>query len=148
MYWAPIPAALALWLVSGLVSLLNNIRRAKSIQIPIVVSPFGSHSPIWVVFQDALIPVFEKLPLRLGGFTRYSRRGWGFFDKYKMHQQHGKVFAHVTPTEIEVYVADPMVSDQVLDTRKRGFVKPTEMVGKDASWIQLFHSLKTDLIQS
>ena len=86
-----------------------------------------------MIFQDTLLPILESLPYGLGSFTRYNKRGWGYYDKYKIHQQYGKIFAHVTPAEIEVYIAEPSVSEQVLVTRKKEFVKPTEMVRKYSS---------------
>jgi hypothetical protein len=85
-----IPVALSLWLLASVNSLLQNIERAKSTSLPIVISPIGVHNPIWMLSQHALMSLIEKLPFGLGSFTDLNKHDWNYHDKYRMHQNTAK----------------------------------------------------------
>jgi hypothetical protein len=102
---------------------------AKSTGLPYIVSPFGSHDPVWIVFQRFLRPALENLPLGMGTWVKYMVRGWNCYDKAKSHEQLGNVFMLVTPSGNDMYIADAAASDSVL-SRRKDFIKPLEMMGK------------------
>ena len=81
-----IPVALSLWLLASVNSLLQNIKRAKSTSLPIVISPIGVHNSTRMLGQHALMSLIEKLPFGLGSFTDLNKHGWNYHDKYRMHQ--------------------------------------------------------------
>lgn len=125
-----IASAIPLWLVWSAVCLFNNVQQAKSTGLQVVVSPISSQNPLWLVFQDAIIPVLKKLPfIDAASMVKLSKRGWNFFDRYQMHLKYGKVFAHATPSGIEIFVADAASSNDLLNRRK-DFPKPMDMVRK------------------
>lgn len=43
--------------------------------------------------------------------------------------KYGNMFAQITPLEVEVYIVDIAVSDQVF-TKKRDFIKPCSLTGR------------------
>lgn len=85
-----IPVALSLWLLTSVNSLLQNIKRAKSTSLPIVISPISVHNPIWMLGQHALMSLIEKLSFGLGSSTDLNKHGWNYHDKYRMHQNSAK----------------------------------------------------------
>ena len=103
--------------------LLANYRAAKNTGLPIVLSPVAHLNPVWILVQPVLAPILAKLPFGLGSFTRYNTLSWFYGDKYRMHEEYGKVFMHVTPGENELHVADPSVNQQIF-SRRRDFEKP------------------------
>ncbi|GME45903.1 Cytochrome P450 [Neofusicoccum parvum] len=120
-------SAIPLYVVWTAVCLANNVRRARSSGLQVVVSPFSARNPLWMVFQGVLVPVLERLPFGVAGAIRLTKRSWNFHDRFQMHLKHGKAFAHATPREIEFYVADAASSDELL-SRKKDFLKPMDMV--------------------
>ena len=122
-------AALAFWLIWCFTSFLKNKQIAKTIGVPIVVSPIGFNNPFWIFFSRLIAPHLQRLPFGLGSFVRYNTSGWNYPDKYKMHHEFGKIFAHVTPGGNELFVADPAAADHIL-SRRKDFIKPISMLGK------------------
>lgn len=43
------------------------------------------------------MPLFRRLPLGSGNFTRYHWRGWELVDEDKSHLEMGDVFVVITP---------------------------------------------------
>ncbi len=134
-------AIVALWVLWSFASLFKNIQKAKSTQLPIVISLFNQQNPLWMLTQGPLMSILDKLSIDLGSFMKCSRRNWTFNDRYLMHQKYGKMFVHVTPSDIEFYVADAAVSDEIF-SRKRDFPKPSKMIGNcSTSSLFLFSSI-------
>lgn len=123
IYWFLAIALPALWFIRYVGGFLSNLKAARATGLPYVVSPVAMHNPFWLVFQRSLKPILLKLPFGLGGFVRYNSLSWIFDDKYRMHQDYGTIFIHVTPGMNELHIADPGVNQQVF-ARKRDFEKP------------------------
>jgi len=121
-------AALASWAGWSLAALLRNQRLAKTMGLPIITSPFGPRNIIWLVLQRTVVPLLGRLPFNLCRWTKFNRYGWIFEDKFKIHQDLGKIFVHVTPAGNELQVADAAVCDQIL-FRRKDFVKPIKLLG-------------------
>ncbi|KAH7063432.1 cytochrome P450 monooxygenase-like protein [Macrophomina phaseolina] len=123
-----IASAIPLYLVWSALCLFQNVQRARSTGLKVVISPISARNPVWMIFQDLLIPILDKLGVDTESALKLTKRSWNFHDRYQMHQKYGKAFAHATPSEVEIYVADPASSDELL-ARKKDFVKPMDMVG-------------------
>lgn len=141
MLAALIASAIPLYLAWSALSLYSNVRRAKASGLRVHVSPISTRNPLWMLLQPVLIPVLERL---LGADTvdewlKLTKRSWNFHDRYRMHERYGKVFAHATPSDIEVFVADAAASDELL-ARKRDFLKPMHMVRTFALSLSLPHT--------
>lgn len=80
----------------------------------------------WIVIQNLsfLQPHWRRLP-----FLRCNIAGWNYDDKFKIHEDLGKVFVHVTPQGSELFVADASAMDRIL-SRKKEFIKPIGMLGE------------------
>ncbi|KAL1643698.1 hypothetical protein SLS58_004713 [Diplodia intermedia] len=126
---ALIASAIPLYLIWSAVSLYNNVRRAKATGLRVHISPISPGNPLWLIFEPLIVRTLEML-LGVNNATELllmSKRSWNFHDRYRMHDRYGKVFAHATPADIEIYVADAAASDELL-ARKRDFIKPMHMV--------------------
>ena len=117
---------LLLWPVWTMHALLVNYRRARRLRLTIVISLIGLMSPLWALSNRRLRPWLQRLPWGLSDLFRYNYIGWGFDDKYNAHKKLGDLFVHVTPNEIEVYVADAGAADAIT-SRRKDFPKPTVM---------------------
>ncbi|KAH6670774.1 cytochrome P450 monooxygenase-like protein [Halenospora varia] len=113
--------------LNNLAALFKNYRIAKTVGVPIVISPISPHNGLWLALQSFLRRPLQSLPFGLGSFVRYNRQGWNYNDKFKMHAEHGKIFIHVTPGGNEMFVADAAASDQIL-SRRKDFLKPIDML--------------------
>ncbi|KAB2573705.1 putative cytochrome P450 [Lasiodiplodia theobromae] len=127
MIAALIASVIPLYLAWSALSLYNNVRLAKASGLRVHVSPISTRNPLWMLFQPALVAILERLGVDTDEWLKLTKRSWNFHDRYRMHQRYGKVFAHATPSDIEVFVADAAASDELL-ARKRDFLKPMHMV--------------------
>ncbi|KAJ5715763.1 cytochrome P450 monooxygenase [Penicillium malachiteum] len=118
------------WKIGPLIRVLyTNWTIAKQLRVPIIITPFVPKSPLWKYVQS-LLPV--HLPYYLANllqFTRVMRDNWMYHERYTIYKDYGEVFALVTPTGVEVYIANVEAARQVL-TRGRDFPKQIELMGK------------------
>ncbi|KKY22344.1 putative cytochrome p450 [Diplodia seriata] len=126
---ALIASVIPLYLAWSALSLYNNVRRAKATGLRVHISPISPNNPIWLIFEPLIVRSLEMLlgVNNTNELLRMSKRSWNFHDRFRMHERYGKVFAHATPADIEIYVADAAASDELL-SRKRDFIKPMHMV--------------------
>ncbi|KAL0260621.1 hypothetical protein SLS55_004311 [Diplodia seriata] len=126
---ALIASVIPLYLAWSALSLYNNVRRAKATGLRVHISPISPNNPIWLIFEPLIVRTLEMLlgVNNTNELLRMSKRSWNFHDRFRMHERYGKVFAHATPADIEIYVADAAASDELL-SRKRDFIKPMHMV--------------------
>ena len=106
--------------------LVINLSYARKSKLPIVISPIDAVNPVWILSQDFLLPLINRLPSLLRAWTRYNHRGWLFKDKYRMHAELGEAWIHVTPGTRTVYLADVTACQEVY-SRKSDFTKPVDM---------------------
>ena len=120
-----IPIALVIWTMGAL---YENIKVARRIGLPIIISPVSILSPVWILTYRFLpsILLLRYLPFRLGTWARCTYIGWQFDDKHALHDEIGSVFIIATPAGNEVVVADPQSAHSVLSKRK-DFIKPAVM---------------------
>lgn len=104
------------WNVVGLV---KNIRKARSIGVPVVWTPVRPDNPLWVVTSNFLIPFIRRLPF--GGWADYSTVSWYWSDRQngcEIHRKYGKVFAHAMPGQLAIHTSDPAMIHQVVNDRR------------------------------
>ncbi|KAI9844472.1 MAG: hypothetical protein M1837_005554 [Sclerophora amabilis] len=118
-----LPLVWALW--TGY-TFLVSYNLARQIGLPIVFAPWSSINAAWIIFRDQLIPFVRALPWGLGRFVRYNYIGWGFQDKYHMHQELGGAFVVVSPGRVEIHVADAKAVESIM-YRRKDFPKPADL---------------------
>lgn len=126
-YWMLAVSPAIYLFISSILSFYNNLRLAQKTGLPIVISPVDHMNPVWVVLQKPLSGLLANLPFGLGSWVRYNKLSWFFDDKYAMHQEHGKVFIHVTPGMNELHSIDPEANAQIL-SRRKDFEKPERIL--------------------
>lgn len=107
----------------------ENVRKARTIGIPVVRLPIDPSNVPWTAFQSVVWSVVDRLPIKWSSYPdwlRLSRWGWAVFESSGIHQKYGPVFAHASPGGIYVYVADPGAAHDLLWKRK-DFFRPTEL---------------------
>lgn len=127
-----IPACVyTLW---SLATLVANYRRARTMEIPIILQPVSQNNILWMVFESHVFRLLDKLPIGLGNF-KYSRRGWFFADKASSHLRLGPAYSIVTPREVGVFVADPQAINSIF-SRRGDFLRPIHMYSESvaSSW--------------
>ncbi|MCJ1381959.1 hypothetical protein MMC17_005071 [Xylographa soralifera] len=120
------PALLSiLYLVWYVVPFAKNIRRARSLGVPILSVPVSPMNVLWIVVEPMVFNILDRLPIDLGNFN-YARRGWHFADKASTHEELGDVFVLTSPRETFLHVCDPDSINQIFD-RRQDFVRPVEL---------------------
>ncbi|QDS69528.1 hypothetical protein FKW77_007545 [Venturia effusa] len=113
-------ALLAIWLLSNIFSLLNNYRRARSSNLPILIGLGNPDNLFWFVLSMPLRRTLERLTSK-SFFDKYLRltiAGWEFRDKNVLHEKVGPIFLLVSPGDTELWVADPAAAQSILTQRK------------------------------
>lgn len=113
------------WALWSIIAMEFNMRRASTMNIPLIRLYIEPQNKLWVMIEPHLWPWLDKLPLDWGTFGRYSRRGWFFADRGDSHRRYGPVFALVTPRSIYVYVANVEATNEILQ-RRADFLRPVE----------------------
>lgn len=110
----------SLWLLSNIISLFQNYRRALTSNLPIVVCFPNPNNILWMVFSVPLrLPLEWLFPKWFNErFFKPTIYGWEFRDKYEFHRKFGSVFLLVNPGETELWIAEPGVAQSVLARRK------------------------------
>ncbi|KAF2964629.1 hypothetical protein GQX73_g8934 [Xylaria multiplex] len=111
-------AALA-YVIWTIVCLEANVYKATGLKVPIVRLPIDSNNVIWILLQPHVWKVLDILPFDWSSyprFVRFSRRGWYFAERARIHEEIGHVWALVTPVAINIHFADP---DAIHDIVKR-----------------------------
>ena len=119
---------LAYYLWTGYTFAQNYII-ARRLNLPIIISPFNQLNPFWAVFHKLLVPVLSNLPFNILSSVRYSYIGWGFNDRFVIHEKLGDAFIIVNAAFIELYIAEGEAIDNVV-SRRKDFPKPVEMLYK------------------
>lgn len=123
-------AAAALYMGWCFICLERNIKRASSMQTPLVRLPIDPLNLLWQVFGTHVFKIVDLLPpILLPRFVRYMRRGWFFGDKADSHLRYGPVWALVSPGGIHIQLCDAEAIQDIFD-RRYDFIRPSEMYSK------------------
>ena len=117
------------WLLYSGLALINNVRRARSMKVPLVVVPISPMNILWIVIEPLFFKVLDSLPFKFGNFSRYGRRGWHFHDKAASHVELGDAWALVTPRETFLNICDPEAINEIF-ARRQDFIRPTQLYRK------------------
>ncbi len=119
---------LLLYTLWSLYSLQSNIRKARTMGVPIIIIPVDSMNLAWTITQPWVWALLDRLPFEWTShpdWVRFSRRGYHFPEKANVHVRLGPVFALVTPGDIYLRVADPEAARDMF-SRRRDFLRPTK----------------------
>ncbi|KAJ9604023.1 hypothetical protein H2200_011546 [Cladophialophora chaetospira] len=92
-------------------ALAVNYRKARKLGIPIVVVPVSWQDAFWVLAHPHLRR-FRKVP-GLRNIINFGHHSWAQDDRYRPHQEHGDIFAIVSPGTTEIAVNDPTLAVDV-----------------------------------
>ncbi|CAJ2510407.1 Uu.00g051100.m01.CDS01 [Anthostomella pinea] len=106
----------------------TNVRKARSLKVPIVRLPIDSNNVFWIILQPHVWKFLDGLPFSWSSyprFVRFSRRGWYFAERAEAHVQLGPVWALVSPIAINMHFADPDTIHDIV-TRRGDFQRPAK----------------------
>ncbi|KAK8113135.1 cytochrome P450 [Apiospora sp. TS-2023a] len=112
-----------------LICLERNVRKARSMGVPVVRVPFSADSYIWVILQPLVWAslAFCATSKEWGSypdFIRFSHRNWHFLEKDCPNVRFGSAWAIASPGGVSLHVADAKGSVEVF-SRWKDFVRPT-----------------------
>lgn len=117
-----------LYFVYTLFCLLVNFLIARKIGVPVVVIPVSPENPLWMLAGNPIASIIEYV-FGESYFTRFSIRGWVYYDKNRAALELGDHFAFVTPGKIWFYVCNSETLNEVIH-RYHDFPRPTELLGE------------------
>lgn len=123
---------------------VRNLCLARRTGLPVLISPVSRMNFIWVIIQEPVQPLLKRLPFGLGSFNRFATLTWWFKDRYRLHEEYGKVFLIVSPGALELISADPEVTNQIYAKRFE-IDKTTDLLGKPVINLHAQMSLLTFL---
>ena len=101
-----------------ILNLLKHYIEARSVGLPIAISPIGYTNLIVILYQKSLAPFIKSLPFGLGDWIVYSGFGSIFANRHRLHEKHGPAYLVVTPNEVLFYVDDAELVEEILGKRK------------------------------
>ena len=112
-----------------LYGLLVNYNEARKTGLPLIVLPFDSGHPLWLIIDRKIVQLVRRIPFCSGTFTRFNWRGWEIWDRYRAHQQLGDAIFFVTPGKNYLQLCDAEAVSEIFQ-RRADFVRPPEATGK------------------
>lgn len=117
------------WPLYSAMTLVINLRRAKSMDIPLIVMPVSQMNVLWLLIEPLVFWALDFIPFWFDNFKRYGPRGWYFQDKATSHMELGDAFAIVTPREVFLHISDPIAVNDIF-ARRQDFIRPVELYSK------------------
>ncbi|KAF7886850.1 uncharacterized protein EAF02_003497 [Botrytis sinoallii] len=115
------------FLLYNVYSLYLNYKDASALGLPRVISPITPDNPLWIALQTIFKTVVRQFPFGAVSFTRHTRLGWEFHDKFHTHVRLGDAWVLVTPTRNWIFVANAATVTDIF-SRGRDFVRPIWML--------------------
>ncbi|QSZ36703.1 hypothetical protein DSL72_006586 [Monilinia vaccinii-corymbosi] len=118
-----LPISFGFW---NLFCLVRNYRIASKIGVPIRILIASGDNPVWILVSGIVLPVVRAV---FGDcdIARYSRPGWEFRDKYRMHQELGDVVIHVSAGRNWLYLCNPEAVNEIFK-RRDDFDRPPDLL--------------------
>lgn len=110
--------AVGIYIINLLLSLSKHYHDAKTLAIPIIVSPFDLFHPMYFLIHPVISLLYPLIPPRFGKWTIVSTADWPFQDKGKIQQELGPPFALVCPWNYKIILADPKAAESLYHRRK------------------------------
>lgn len=120
------------YIVWTIVCLEANVRKARGFKVPIVRLPIDPNNIFWLLVQPQIWKILDRLPFdwfSYPRFVRFSRRGWFFNERAKVHEELGPIYVHVSPMALNLHFADPDVIRDIV-TRRGDFQRPYKELGE------------------
>ncbi|SPO01746.1 related to cytochrome P450 3A7 [Cephalotrichum gorgonifer] len=114
-----------------------NYRKAKTVGLPILVTPVDPSNVPWILCSSWLEPLLRKcLPFGLGHFVDYNTRDWNYDKIFALQERIGDTFIIVSPRQMRVFTANAKAADDLCRRRKDfpkavGLYKPLEIFGRN-----------------
>lgn len=112
----------------SMVCLERNVRRARSLGIPVVRLPIDPVNFLWIFLQGYVWRVLDCIPIAWSSypdFIRFSYRGWHFREKSSPAVRFGPVWALVTPVSFYLQITDPDAINELF-LRRSDFIRPVK----------------------
>ncbi|TGO13773.1 hypothetical protein BTUL_0063g00040 [Botrytis tulipae] len=113
---------LILFLLYNVYSLYLNYKDASALGLPRVISPITPDNPLWIALQTIFKTVVRQFPFGAISFTRHTRLGWEFHDRFHTHVRLGDAWVLVTPTRNWIFVANAATVTDIF-SRGRDFAE-------------------------
>lgn len=106
-----LPIGLCAWSAWSL-----SVNRAKvdKVGLPIFTRWIALTNPFWMMFGSSIVRRCRALGIGTPNFWRFYMFAWEANDRYRIHQELGKVFMQVTPGGNWVSISDPEVIDDII----------------------------------
>ncbi|KAK8133660.1 Cytochrome P450 [Apiospora sp. TS-2023a] len=123
-------AATLLYSVAGLYANYNKVRATR---LPVIVSPFYTFNPLWIVAQSWLVPrawflpLCRLLPEPFSLFTCVILMDWPKEDGCDLHAKFGPAFWVISPGTIQLMCADPVANEEII-SKYKAWPKPPDHV--------------------
>lgn len=122
------PALILLsFLLYNIYSLYSNYKNASTLGLPRIISAITPDNPLWIAFQTVFKVIVRRFPFGATSFTRHTRLGWEFHDRFRTHVRLGDAWVLVTPARNWVFVANAAAVTDIF-SRGRDFVRPLWML--------------------
>lgn len=121
-------AVVLTWVFYLLYGLKVNYDDARKTGLPLIILPFDSANPLWMIIDKKVVNLVRHIPFCSGNFTRFNWRGWEIHDRYKAHQQLGDAFIFVTPGKMYLQLCDVEAVSEIFQ-RRTDFPRPPEATG-------------------
>ncbi|THV49226.1 hypothetical protein BGAL_0205g00030 [Botrytis galanthina] len=115
------------FLLYNVYSLYLNYKDASALGLPRVISPITPDNPLWIALQTIFKTAVRQFPFGAVSFTRHTRLGWEFHDRFHTHVRLGDAWVLVTPTRNWICVANAATVTDIF-SRGRDFVRPIWML--------------------
>ncbi|KAI3390266.1 hypothetical protein diail_10733, partial [Diaporthe ilicicola] len=112
----------------SIISLERNVRKARSLDIPVVRLPIDPVNFLWIFLQGHVWNLLDRLPIAWSSypdFIRFSYRGWQFREKSSPAVRFGPVWALVTPVTFYLQFTDPDAINELF-SRRADFIRPVK----------------------
>ncbi|KAL1852810.1 hypothetical protein Daus18300_012054 [Diaporthe australafricana] len=112
----------------SIISLERNVRKARSLNVPIVRLPIDPVNFLWVFLQGHVWNVLDRLPVAWSSWPdsiRFSYRGWQFREKSSPAVRFGPIWALVTPVTFYLQFTDPDAINELF-SRRSDFIRPVK----------------------
>ncbi|KAM3082576.1 hypothetical protein ACMFMF_002234 [Clarireedia jacksonii] len=116
-------ASFVLW---NAVCLVRNYRAAQKIGIPVRILIASGDNPVWLLVSGFILPIVKFL---FGDcdVARYSRPGWEFKDKYRMHEELGDAVIQVSAGHNWLYICNAEAVNDIFK-RREDFDRPPDLL--------------------
>jgi hypothetical protein len=120
----------SLYLTSRLYALYKNYTIARSVGLPIIISPVDPYGLFFNVFGSLLRPFLQSIPFKNGlWWARAMDPDWSWSSDFENHKVLGTSYIMVNPDRSLLYTCDGEALNEVL-TRRKEFVKPKDLYGE------------------